>query len=82
LYISVHIRFILQLVNLLGWAIATALGLLVVYGPYTEDGSYQMSEAESAFYNAAHRTGWAIALSWVIFACATGYGGRFFVSVV
>ena len=23
------------------------------------------------------RTGWGVAVSWIIFSCATGYGGRF-----
>ena len=69
-------RRLYRIVNVLGWAVATTFALLVIYGPYTSDAKYKMTETESAFYNAAFRTGWGLAIAWVVCACATGYGGK------
>lgn len=33
------------------------------------------TKIESAFYESFSRVSWAIALSWIIFACVKGYGG-------
>ena len=57
------------------WLLATVLALLVLYGTYSEDGSPTMSHEVAALYNATGRTVWGVCVAWVIFACATGYGG-------
>ena len=48
----------------------------MVYGTYSDkDRSHIMGTAESTIYLAYHRTGWALAVCWIVFACATGHGG-------
>ncbi|XP_060590858.1 O-acyltransferase like protein-like isoform X2 [Ruditapes philippinarum] len=65
-----------KLLNLVGWAIATAMAVSVLYGLYTPEGNLpDLSKGVSALYNATSRTAWGISVAWVIFACATGYGG-------
>ncbi|XP_037072333.1 nose resistant to fluoxetine protein 6-like [Pollicipes pollicipes] len=60
-----------------GWIAAFAVGISVVYGMH----SYQMpwdptpSKAVAVAYGGLHRLAWGLAVSWIIFACVTGYGG-------
>lgn len=61
---------------MLGWAVATAIGLAVVYGLYDDINNERLSTEVAAFYNSVHRTAWGICVSWVIFTCATGNGGK------
>ncbi|XP_046394956.1 O-acyltransferase like protein-like [Ischnura elegans] len=60
----------------LGWTFSTASLLTVIFGVY---GLMQVDHVynvwESSFYAGFHRTAWALALSWVIFACMHGYAG-------
>jgi len=57
--------------------VAFAVGVSVVYGM----AGYQMpwdpmpSKAVAVAYGGLHRFAWGLAVSWVIFACVTGYGG-------
>lgn len=62
---------------LLGWSIAIATGLSVVYGlySYNHNGTIMNPEA-AAIYISTARFFWGVALAWVVFACATGYGGE------
>ena len=60
---------------MLGWTLATAMALLVLYGLYNPEGQPTFGLDVSALYNATSRTAWGMAVAWVIFACATGYGG-------
>ena len=69
--------FVFQFTNLFGWAVATTIALLVLYGLYDSSGAPHLTIGVSAFYNATHRSAWALAVCWVILACATGYGGRY-----
>ena len=70
-----------QLSVFLGWLIATASGLTVVYVLY--DNSKDLypdmigtwSNAGASVYEALSRPAWACAVCWVVFACCTGYGG-------
>ena len=62
---------------LLGWCVAAALCLSVVYGPYkAQTLKIHVSFDISSFYNSTFRVVWSIGLCWVIFACCTGYGGN------
>ncbi|BFZ20623.1 hypothetical protein BsWGS_23662 [Bradybaena similaris] len=60
----------------LGWIIATATALAAVYGLHGEiTGKNVSSVGVAAFYNAVARSAWGACVSWVIIACASGYGG-------
>ncbi|XP_033118103.1 nose resistant to fluoxetine protein 6-like [Anneissia japonica] len=61
--------------TLLGWVTATVIGLAVVYGLYGNFHGNHLSKAATVVYITLCRFAWAIALAWVVFACATGYGG-------
>ena len=67
---------IFQICVMIGWATCLFVCASVVYGPYTNKDSHIFSLNESVAYHALHRTGWGIAVSWIIFACATGHGGK------
>lgn len=65
--------------NIWGWCLAIATGLAVVYGlniPEIYFGDKEITLAESVVYGGFHRLAWAIAVSWVIFTCCRGYGGK------
>ncbi|XP_060591484.1 O-acyltransferase like protein-like, partial [Ruditapes philippinarum] len=64
-----------QILNVVGWIVATTTAMLVLYGLYSPDGTKILSDDTSAFYNATSRTAWGMCVAWVIFACASGYGG-------
>ena len=64
--------------NLWGWSIAAATGMAIVYGldiSGAECFKKKLSMAENIIYGGVHLLAWAIAVSWVIFACSRGYGG-------
>jgi len=65
-----------QIVCVVGWLVATALGVLVVYGIYgeTKKGGTQFNKAENIAYGTFSRFTWGLALAWVIYACNKGYG--------
>jgi len=61
---------------LAGWVLAIGTGLSVVYGMTNYQMSYQTyTKAVAVAYGGLHRFAWGLAVSWVIFACVTGYGG-------
>ena len=64
---------------MVGWLVATALGVLVVYGIYgeTKKGGTQFNKAENITYGTFSRFTWGLALAWVIYACNKGYGSKF-----
>ena len=66
-----------QIVIRLGWLLATAVALFLVYIPYTEqkkDGQ-TWTRVERAFYEGFGRPAWGACVAWVIFACFFGKGG-------
>ena len=69
--------FYLQILVLLGWVVSILICIAVVYGPYEAYGNHIINDEQSTAYEALHRTGWGIAICWIIFACATGNGGRY-----
>ena len=65
-----------KLSNTIGWMLATATGLAVVYGLRGDiSGKHQGSVAVHALYNALSRSAWGACVCWVIVACSQGYGG-------
>lgn len=63
--------------NILGWLVSFGLFITVAYTPFTKnrEGGDPWTSVESAVYEAMSHVVWAVALSWVIFACTQGYGG-------
>ncbi len=57
------------------WALAFATGLAVIYGLNIRFDMTPPSHAVNVIYGGFHRLGWSLALGWLIFACARGYGG-------
>ena len=62
---------------MLGWAVAIASSLAVLYGLCDLPSGKVLTPEVTAFYNTVHRTVWAAGVGWVIFACVTGYGGQY-----
>lgn len=67
---------LLQIVNLLAWAKSLSLMAMVIfaYHPYAQPNS-DTTALEFGLYEALSRVVWSIALCYIIFACAHGYGG-------
>ncbi|XP_072044229.1 nose resistant to fluoxetine protein 6-like [Amphiura filiformis] len=78
--ISEHQRIRLSsIVVSVGWALAFAVGVSVIYGTYTSFGDTifqsEWSNAVNVLYGTFSRLGWSLVLCWVVFACYYGYGG-------
>lgn len=66
-----------QLVTLIGWTVATGIGIAVIYGPYSvfkPDGT-MFGTAQNILYASLSRLAWALALAWVVYACQYKRGG-------
>jgi peptidoglycan/LPS O-acetylase OafA/YrhL len=65
-----------KVVVCLGWILATACNLAVVFGMYNYLAMGPVpSQAASLLYNGFGRTARSIGVAWVIYACITGHGG-------
>ena len=61
-----------------GWVLATAVGLAVVYGlvPYLDEKQVpEINSFSRVSYGSFNRLAWSIAVGWLIFSCVHGYGG-------
>ncbi|XP_066292100.1 nose resistant to fluoxetine protein 6-like [Branchiostoma lanceolatum] len=66
----------LRLLMPVGWLVAAASALAVLYSPYgLYHGTTLQTESENVLYITVHRTVWAMSLGWVVVACYHGYGG-------
>ncbi|XP_035683589.1 nose resistant to fluoxetine protein 6-like [Branchiostoma floridae] len=68
-------RKTMMIVAPVGWAVATATALAVLYGLYGTYHGTVMTNSENAFYLSVHRAVWGMALGWMVLACFYGYGG-------
>ncbi|KRT80577.1 Acyltransferase [Oryctes borbonicus] len=59
------------LANMVGWLASAACLLSLVYGLYEVD----LSVTAGAAYSSLSHSAWALALGWIVVACATGNGG-------
>lgn len=59
----------------LGWVVAIAVNLTILYSTWPAYLGYLPSNVEASLYGSLARTVWAIGLSWLTFACISGYGG-------
>ena len=62
-----------------GWVLATAVGLAIIYGltPYQDARKVpEISPLLKMTYGPLHRTAWSMVIGWIIFACSRGYGGK------
>ena len=69
-----------QQTNLLLWSLAFGIAFSVVYGlniplRFDPKDPVPLTRMENSFYGGLSRLAWAVALSWVVFACTKGYGG-------
>lgn len=67
-----------KLVVAFSWILSISISLAVVFGLVSYLDESQMPEIPSAVsltYSPLHRTAWAVAVGWIIFACIRGYGG-------
>ncbi|XP_049516054.1 nose resistant to fluoxetine protein 6 [Dermacentor silvarum] len=57
------------------WMLSTMLALLVVFGPFKWLRGDSWLGADAVAYAGLSKLAWALSLSWVVFACASGRGG-------
>lgn len=73
----------LQIAATVAWLVGLALLCTPIYVTYDflREGGGLWGESEWVAYDILARPSFALGLSWVIFACHTGYGGKSFVTV-
>ncbi|CAN8004863.1 unnamed protein product [Ixodes hexagonus] len=57
------------------WTLSATSACASLFGVYTWSSGRAPEPLESAVYAGLHRFAWAFAVSWVMYACATGRGG-------
>ena len=62
---------------MLGWLLAAAIAVSVLYGFYPSYHSgVPMTKAGQVVYGSLCRYAWGVAVAWVVFACKYGFGGK------
>ncbi|XP_076347526.1 nose resistant to fluoxetine protein 6-like [Tachypleus tridentatus] len=61
--------------QVIGWCLAIACNLSVIYGIYPWNKGNLPSNEVAALYTATHRTAWSLGIAWLTVACVTGHGG-------
>ncbi len=85
IYVTIKSDTVFTLKHLVrtGWTIATLIWLIAVSGLPSDLNESKASVIDSFFrvsYGALHRSAWAVAVGWLIFACIHDYGGNLFYS--
>ncbi|CAB4023741.1 nose resistant to fluoxetine 6-like, partial [Paramuricea clavata] len=64
------------LIALIGWSVAFAIAMTVVYAPHESvvPGNREWNMTENIFYGTFQRLLWGLVLAWVTYACHYGYG--------
>ena len=63
---------------LIGWLVAGATMLAVLYGLQGDlSMEHPMPVQVAALYNSVARDAWAVSVAWVILACLSGWGGQY-----
>lgn len=65
----------LQPIRAILWALSSVVAIISLCGPFEAYRANFPSILESGLYYAFARTTWSWCIGWIIFACATGYGG-------
>lgn len=74
-----HISLFLQIFVMLNWIVTLGVFGAIIFGliPYLDETKVpEIPLGVTISYGALHRTAWAAFLAWVVFACASGYGGN------
>lgn len=61
--------------RIIGWAIATASNMAVLYGVYEWNIGRDPTLIETLLYSGLHRVVWAFGIAWVVINCSIGKGG-------
>ena len=61
-----------QVTVVIGWTLCIGCLAALVYGLYNTE----LDRLPAAIYSSLSHTTWALALSWIVIACSTGYGGQ------
>lgn len=69
-----------RLMGAVGWAIATAIAIPLLFGFYfnewyVEQPPQLMSIGSRIIYGGMQRLGWSLVVGWILFACQYGYAG-------
>lgn len=64
--------------TLIGWMLAIIAAGIIVCAPY-KISLIKYARLESTVHLSFHRTGWSLIMSWMIYTCAVGHGGKKFI---
>lgn len=68
-----------KLTVMVGWILSFIIQMVILYGlsPYLDDETVPViNPFFRVIYGVFHRTLWSVVISWIIFVCVKGYGGK------